>query len=195
MPSDPVNTILREAYYDQQLLKVDDFQREQNFQAQTRELQNRLLMQHGVLSGLVVVATTAPAGIQILPGIALDALGKVILLADVATLNDAPWAASNGVFSVPPGPVAAESWPAAVEPAEAYGFRPAMVEPAELSTFCAPAPAAPTTFCAPVPAAPTTPVPAVAAAFVTPVPAVAASLVISGSWVLAAPVTVCPAVP
>jgi hypothetical protein len=113
--------------------------------------------------------------------------------------------ALNGVFSEPPGAVAVDSWPAAADPAVAYGFRPAMVEPAELSTFCAPVPAAPTTFCAPVPAAPTTfcapvpaapttPVPAVAAAFVTPVPAVAASLVISGSWVLAAPVTVCPAV-
>ena len=101
MPSDPVNTILREGYYDQQLLRVDDFQREQDFNVRTRAIQNQLLIQHGVLSGLVVVATASPPGIGILPGIALDAAGQIILLADVATLNGGALATSDGVFAIP----------------------------------------------------------------------------------------------
>ncbi|MES2178305.1 MAG: fibronectin type III domain-containing protein [Gemmatimonadota bacterium] len=107
--SDNVTAPLRPLYFDQQLLGVGDFVREQQYHAALRELLTRLTCTPGVISGLTVVASSVPAVVSLLPGIAIDASGHAIMLADVATLHvspktaaptDTPLAASNNVFPI-----------------------------------------------------------------------------------------------
>lgn len=93
-----INNIPLELYYDNQLLKLDDFQREQNYHIAYRELQTRTLCTAGILQGLTV--TNNGTQIAIAPGIALDDSGQCILLADRATFNGSQIAPQEGGFVI-----------------------------------------------------------------------------------------------
>ncbi|WP_062265757.1 hypothetical protein [Endozoicomonas arenosclerae] len=93
-----LTNIVREKYYNNQLLEVADFDREQSFHIQHRLLQTRLMYTPGLLQGITVEARTA--GISLTPGIALDASGQQILLVNSLQLDGKTITASQGQFTL-----------------------------------------------------------------------------------------------
>ncbi|HEV2705515.1 MAG TPA: hypothetical protein VGV59_06295 [Pyrinomonadaceae bacterium] len=84
--TDPVKyfkeEIKRLNYYNSQFLKEDDFSDEQLYHNQMRRLHNRALHTWGIISGLDVRQVTGALKVAITPGIAIDRLGREIVLAD-----------------------------------------------------------------------------------------------------------------
>ena len=81
--------IAKQRYYDEQLLTLEDFQREQNFHIANRELQNQLLLKSGILMGLTIQVGPTHGQVQIMPGVAIDNSGRLINLTDSAKFNNA----------------------------------------------------------------------------------------------------------
>jgi hypothetical protein len=93
-----IQQIPKEHYYDNQLLTVEDFEREQAYHSAHRELHTRLCYTAGVLSGLTVGQGSAPGEIQISPGVAIDGMGRQIVLAAGARFGGAVVNAASGEF-------------------------------------------------------------------------------------------------
>ncbi|MEQ9261611.1 MAG: hypothetical protein RLP14_00475 [Owenweeksia sp.] len=94
-----IPTIVKELYYNGQLLKAEDFTTEQQFHIQHREFQTQAMFSPGVLSGLAV---SNPSGktIAITSGAALDDSGTQILLADRATYGQKQVLLSAATLSI-----------------------------------------------------------------------------------------------
>ena len=88
MNNEDLKPIPKQNYYDEQLLKLEDFQREQNFHLAHRQLQNQLLLNPGILTGLAIQKGVAQGQVQITPGVAIDNLGRLIILSDIAKFNN-----------------------------------------------------------------------------------------------------------
>ena len=87
MSADNLTSVPRQFYYDQQLLKLEDFQREQDYHIALRELQTRLSVTPGIVTGLGVAAGTTATTVKLAGGVAIDAGGRLIMLVDVAVLR------------------------------------------------------------------------------------------------------------
>jgi hypothetical protein len=91
--------IVRERYYDNQLLHVQDFEREHTFHVAQRELQTRLFYTPGVLAGLGV--QNGGAGkVLVFAGVAIDGMGQLIILARGAKFGGSSLTAQDGVFTL-----------------------------------------------------------------------------------------------
>lgn len=98
MSDDPVSNIPRQAYFNQQLLQVADFQREQDFALLFRMLSHRLLFTPGILFGLDVQPGDGAPTVALSPGAALDPAGRIVTLVDQASLGGQAVGVSGGVF-------------------------------------------------------------------------------------------------
>jgi hypothetical protein len=76
----------RNHYFYGKLLDVQQLQKEQRYFMRARRLVNRLVLGHGVVCGLHVVADTAGM-VRIQPGVALDALGREIVVPETFGVN------------------------------------------------------------------------------------------------------------
>jgi hypothetical protein len=90
--------VTQQQYYDNQLLEVADFNREQSFHIQHRQLQTQLLYTSGILQGLHLSSENTQ--LTLTPGVALNVDGLQLLLVDTLTYNDKNQALGNGVFSI-----------------------------------------------------------------------------------------------
>ena len=93
-----IQEIPKERYYDNQLLGVQDFEREQAYHIAQRELQTRLFYTPGVLAGLAVRNGSAAGQIQVLAGVAIDGRGRLIILAGHAKFDGANITAQAAKF-------------------------------------------------------------------------------------------------
>jgi hypothetical protein len=98
MNTENFQLIPKQRYYNQQLLQLEDFQREQNFHIAYRQLQNQLLLEPGILAGLIVQGGATQGQVQITPGVAIDSLGRVINLIDGAKFNGVNISVQSGQF-------------------------------------------------------------------------------------------------
>jgi hypothetical protein len=99
MKPEDLQPIPRQRYYDGQLLKLADFQREQDFHRASRELQTQLLFTPGVVVGLNVSAGAATGEISVQPGLAIDDSGRQIILASAGSFGSDIFL-QNGVFTL-----------------------------------------------------------------------------------------------
>lgn len=76
----------RNHYFYGKLLDVQQLQKEQNYSILGRRRLNRLVLGHGVVCGLNVVADTAGM-VRIQPGVALDAWGREIVVPETVGIN------------------------------------------------------------------------------------------------------------
>jgi hypothetical protein len=76
----------RNHYFYGKLLDVQQLQKEQRYFVDARRLFNRLGLGHGVVCGLHVVADTTGM-VRIQPGVALDALGREIVVPEAFGIN------------------------------------------------------------------------------------------------------------
>ena len=96
-----LSNIPKERYYNNQLLEVSDFQREQNYHIAHRNLQTQHLFSAGILTGLGVIQDSSSSSkINIIQGVALDNTGQQILLISKAIFNGQSISAQNGVFII-----------------------------------------------------------------------------------------------
>ncbi|MEU8261576.1 LamG domain-containing protein [Micromonospora sp. NPDC048999] len=107
MTDGPPPLILRPVYQNNQVLKVDDFVREQTLHVASRQLQTGVLFRPGILTGFTVTPGPSPAGtgavasVTVSPGAALDDQGRLILLVDRAEFEGAAVSAVGGQFTLP----------------------------------------------------------------------------------------------
>src|SRR5262245_23199355 len=76
----------RNHYFYGKLLDVQQLQKEQHYLITARRRLNRLVLGHGVVCGLNVVADTAGM-VRIQPGVALDAWGREIVVPEAFGIN------------------------------------------------------------------------------------------------------------
>lgn len=85
--NEPITELSRINFFHGRLLSADDLAHEQQ-QARARQwLHNRLLHGHGVVTGLEV--TVVGDHVEVAPGVALDPLGREIVLGDTRRLDGA----------------------------------------------------------------------------------------------------------
>ena len=94
-----LSAIPKEHYFNNQLLQVEDFQRESSYHTLHRELQTRLLYNPGVLLGLVV-SDAGSGSIGLSQGVAIDPNGAQILLVDQASYNSGTITTAGNSFSI-----------------------------------------------------------------------------------------------
>ncbi|GFN32236.1 hypothetical protein [Paenibacillus xylaniclasticus] len=99
MANNMIPTILKERYYANQLLNVDDFNRERDFHIASRELLSSFFIQSGILQGLDV-SQGSQNNVLISPGAAIDERGSLILLTDRAQLADNTIVAQSGSVAI-----------------------------------------------------------------------------------------------
>ena len=95
-----VQRIARERFYDNQLLHVQDFEREQAFHVGHRELQTRLCYTAGILAGLAVRNGPAAGQVVVLSGVAIDGTGRQIVLAAGARFGTSDIVPQGGSFTL-----------------------------------------------------------------------------------------------
>jgi hypothetical protein len=84
----------RVSYFDGQLLSAADFRTEQDYHRGMRYLHNRLLHGYGVVDGLDVdVDVDDGGGVRVGPGVAIDSLGRELVLPEPVCINLPPKAA------------------------------------------------------------------------------------------------------
>jgi len=83
-----VSTIDRIRYYDGEFLRAFDFSDEQTYHVEMRRRLNRYLHLCGIVQGLTLVSPEGSDGVSILPGMAIDALGREIYVYAPYTLGD-----------------------------------------------------------------------------------------------------------
>lgn len=107
IPASVLRTPTRPSFFDGQLLTAEDLRREQVYQDQRRQLLNLATVGAGVVTGLEVSADPDGTGITVSPGLAIDGLGREIILpADTRV----PWPTPDGA--------APRRWGAVIELAE-----------------------------------------------------------------------------
>jgi hypothetical protein len=100
-----VTPIDRVRYYDGEFLRAFDFSDEQTYHMEMRRRLNRYLHLYGIVRGLEL-DDTKPGGVEqvsILPGLAIDALGREIYVFAPYTLGDADVTANrltNGTYDI-----------------------------------------------------------------------------------------------
>ncbi|EFM12285.1 hypothetical protein PaecuDRAFT_0965 [Paenibacillus curdlanolyticus YK9] len=99
MANNVIPTMLKQRYYANQLLNVEDFNRERDFHIAGRELLSRFFVQNGILQGLDV-SQGSQNNILISPGAAIDERGSLILLTDRAQLAGNMVLAQSGSVSI-----------------------------------------------------------------------------------------------
>jgi hypothetical protein len=93
IPASILRTPTRPSFFDGQLLTAADLRREQDYQDQRRHLLNLATVGAGVVTGLAVSVDPDGTGITVSPGLAVDGLGREIIVpADVRV----PWATPDG---------------------------------------------------------------------------------------------------
>ncbi|MDB5267509.1 MAG: hypothetical protein JWP58_549 [Hymenobacter sp.] len=101
MKPEDLKSVPKQRYYDQQLLKVPDFQREQDFHIKSRELQTRFLFTPGIMLGLTATLDDKmPGQLHLEPGLAIDGFGRQIILVASAVLNRSTVMLNDGVFTL-----------------------------------------------------------------------------------------------
>jgi hypothetical protein len=93
IPASVLVTPTRPNFFDGKLLTADDFRLEQDYQDHKRHLQNLATLGAGVVSGLEVSADADGVGITVSPGLAIDALGREII---VPVATRVPWPTPDG---------------------------------------------------------------------------------------------------
>jgi len=83
-----VSTIDRIRYYDGEFLRAFDFDDEQTYHVEMRRRLNRYLHLAGIVYGLQLQQEQDAVGVSILPGLAIDALGREIYVFSPYTLGD-----------------------------------------------------------------------------------------------------------
>jgi hypothetical protein len=78
-------------FFDGQLLSADDFRTEQEYHRRMRYLHNRLLHGSGIVDGYDVADDCD--GVLVGPGVAIDSLGRELVLAEPARIDLPPEAA------------------------------------------------------------------------------------------------------
>lgn len=78
----------RVRYYDGEFLRAFDFSDEQAYHIEMRRRLNRYLHLHGIVYGLQLEKELDATGLSILPGLAIDALGREIYVFSPYTLSD-----------------------------------------------------------------------------------------------------------
>jgi hypothetical protein len=78
----PDSTLDRLNYFNGQRLEAADFRTEQAYHIAVRRALNRALYRPGIASGLEVRKTADPSKVLVLPGLAIDAQGREIILLD-----------------------------------------------------------------------------------------------------------------
>jgi len=87
MGSSQQEPILRNRYFHGKMLTAGDFQLEQDYFNQKRQMLNRLLHGSGVVAGLTVRVQADLQTVNILPGLALDSLGREIVVPKTETCS------------------------------------------------------------------------------------------------------------
>ncbi|MCU1656713.1 MAG: hypothetical protein JWO57_1369 [Pseudonocardiales bacterium] len=82
---------VRVNYFDGQLLSADDFRTEQHYHRSMRYLHNRMLHGSGIVDGLDV--EDAGGAVLVRPGVAIDALGRELVLPESVHIDLPPEAA------------------------------------------------------------------------------------------------------
>ena len=83
-----MSTIDRIRFYDGEFLRAFDFSDEQTYHMEMRRRLNRYLHLCGIVQGLTMVSPEASDSVTILPGMAIDALGREIYVYTPYTLGD-----------------------------------------------------------------------------------------------------------
>jgi hypothetical protein len=84
-----IQSIPKEKFYNNQLLTVEDFNRERDFHIAQRELQTSLLYTPGIVAGLTVEAGPNQSQLTVASGVAIDGSGQQIILVDSAKFEGA----------------------------------------------------------------------------------------------------------
>src|SRR6266550_42463 len=84
-----IQSILKEKFFNNQLLTVEDFNRERDFHIAHRELQTSLLYTPGIVAGLAVEAGPNQSQVTVASGVAIDGSGQQIILVDSAKFEGA----------------------------------------------------------------------------------------------------------
>lgn len=93
IPASVLRTPARPSFFDGQLLTAEDLRREQVYQDRRRQLLNLATVGAGVVTGLEVSPDPDGTGLTVSPGLALDGLGREIILpADTRV----PWPTPDG---------------------------------------------------------------------------------------------------
>jgi hypothetical protein len=99
MKPEDLQPIPGQRYFDGQLLKATDFNREQNYNRGYRALLAQMLFTPGIVLGMNVGQGASEGRVTIEPGLAIDSTGQPILLVSGAKFNaDVPL--KNGVFTL-----------------------------------------------------------------------------------------------
>jgi hypothetical protein len=83
-----VSTIDRIRFYDGEFLRAFDFSDEQTYHMEMRRRVNRYLHLCGIVQGLTMTSPSGSDGVSILPGMAIDGLGREIYVYAPYTLGD-----------------------------------------------------------------------------------------------------------
>ena len=83
-----MSTIDRIRYYDGEFLRAFDFSEEQTYHMEMRRRLNRYLHLCGIVQGLNLVIPSGSTDVSIMPGLAIDALGREIYVYTPYTLGD-----------------------------------------------------------------------------------------------------------
>jgi hypothetical protein len=93
IPTSILRTPTRPSFFDGRLLSADDLRREQEYLDHKRPLLNLATVGAGVVTGLAVATDPDGAGIRVSPGLAIDGLGREIIVpAEVCV----PWPTPDG---------------------------------------------------------------------------------------------------
>lgn len=93
IPASLLRTPTRPSYFEGQLLTAADLRREQEYQDHKRHLLNLATVGAGVVTGLAVSADPDGTGITVSPGLAIDGLGREVIVPADTRL---PWPTPDG---------------------------------------------------------------------------------------------------
>lgn len=117
-----VPTIIKERYYSNQLLGVEDFERERDYHVSERELLAGALWEAGILFDLAVstIVNDNTGAVQISTGVALNAAGKLIPLSNRASFAGQEVIVQSNVVTIHAGTTdyAGKTWILSIEPNE-----------------------------------------------------------------------------
>jgi hypothetical protein len=106
-------------YFTGRLLTADDFELEQRYGMSRHRLVNRLVHGHGVVSGLGVEVADGGESLRVLPGLAIDALGREIVVpAPSAWLAVQPGLGAHALVAIAYAEAPGDSAPTVVDDSE-----------------------------------------------------------------------------
>lgn len=95
---DDLTTVKRLHYFDHQFLRADDFAAEQGYHVTMRRLHNQLLHSWGIADGLDVSFQGGATSVSVAAGVALDNLGREIVVPGDTTVELASYPAGKDIY-------------------------------------------------------------------------------------------------